>query len=55
MIGRYRRLAILALLAASSVLATACDATYITEEARSSLASFVTGVITTAVEGAIGP
>ncbi len=55
MVHRCRRFAALVLLTLCSALATACDGDFITEEARRSLASFVTGIVTTAVDGAIGP
>ena len=55
MVGGYRRLAALVLLTVSSALVTGCTADFITEEARRSFASFLTGVFTTAVDGTIGP
>lgn len=54
MVGRYRRLAALILLTVSSAMMTGC-ADFITEEARQSFASFLTGVFATAVEGTISP
>lgn len=52
----YRSLlACSALAVTASMLAAGCEGGFVTESARTSLASFVTDIISTAVESTIGP
>ncbi len=51
---RQRKI-VAALIMIVAVLTMGCESGFITDEARSSLASFVTGVVTTAVNETINP
>ena len=55
MIGRKIGRWVTGLVVLASALAAGCTAGFIQDAARTSLASFVTGVVTTAVNSTLGP
>ena len=55
MIGRKVSRWVAGLVVLASALAAGCEMGFVQDAARTSLASFVTGVVTTAVNSTLGP